>query len=214
MAGSSQAKALTCTISSGGKRPGATRSGAFFQPGQSLFEKALAPLADDFPAGVQAAGDLVIRPTFGRMENHLGAEHLKIWRRISGCSALQLLPFDCREFDFIRALSRHISTVPQWTELAIIIRYCIYEKKHLAEAGQTVGLEKTASSPPGEERETLRVPAARSAARLWRKCTSDRRLRAWWRTYLHAAEWGRQRLLEVMSRPACCSSSGTGPIAN
>jgi hypothetical protein len=94
----------------------------FLQASQSLFKKALTPLADDFAAGVQAAGDLVVGPTVGGMENHFGAEHLKVWQRIFGCSALQFLSFDCRKFDFVWAFSRHICTVPQWANLAITIR--------------------------------------------------------------------------------------------
>src|SRR5512136_532688 len=77
-AGSSQAKALTCTTTSGGKRPRATRSRTFLQTGESLFEEAFAPLTDDFPPGVQATRDGVIGPTFGGVKDHFGAEHLKI----------------------------------------------------------------------------------------------------------------------------------------
>ena len=104
VAGSSHAKALTCTISSGGKRPGATRSSTFFQPGKSLFEEAFAPLADDLPAGIQALSDFIIGQTIGRMKDHLGADNLAIWQRIFDGSALQFLSFLSCEFDFEGAL--------------------------------------------------------------------------------------------------------------
>ena len=43
VAGSSQARALTCTTSSGGKNPGTPRAGAFFQTRQAFLKEALAP---------------------------------------------------------------------------------------------------------------------------------------------------------------------------
>jgi len=69
---------LTCTTSSGGKGPGATRSGTFFEPRQALLEETFAPQADDLAASVQAFGDLVIGEAFGGMEDHSGADNLKI----------------------------------------------------------------------------------------------------------------------------------------
>lgn len=45
VAGSSQASALICTTSSGGKDPGAARARALFKPLYSLMEEALAPQA-------------------------------------------------------------------------------------------------------------------------------------------------------------------------
>jgi len=60
VAGSSHAKALTCTTSSGGKRPGATRSGTFFQTCQAFLKEALAPQANHFTASIQALSDLII----------------------------------------------------------------------------------------------------------------------------------------------------------
>src|SRR5947208_10648836 len=77
-AGGSHARALTCTTSSGGKRPGPTRSGTFFQARQAFLKEALAPKADDLPPRNQAFSDLIIRQTLGRMENHSGTNHLKI----------------------------------------------------------------------------------------------------------------------------------------
>jgi len=109
-------------MSSGGKRPGATRSRTFLQAGQSLFEEALAPLADDFPASIQTVSDLIVGQTLGRMEDHLGAEHLKIWQRILGGSALEFLPFLSCELDLVWAFSRHMTRVPQWVKLARKIR--------------------------------------------------------------------------------------------
>jgi hypothetical protein len=62
-----------------------------FQPAQALLEEALAPLADHFPAGVQPGRDEVIGQVFGGQEDHFGAEDLKVWQRILGGSAAQLL---------------------------------------------------------------------------------------------------------------------------
>ncbi len=58
--GSSQAIALTWMATSGGKGRGSSAAGTFLQAGQPLGGKALAPLGDDLPAGVQPRGDLVV----------------------------------------------------------------------------------------------------------------------------------------------------------
>src|ERR1700721_4251786 len=71
-AGSSQARALTCTTSSGGKSPGATRTIPFFQPGEAVGKEALAPKRDHFPPGVRAVGDLVVGHAPGGGKVHFG----------------------------------------------------------------------------------------------------------------------------------------------
>ena len=52
VAGSSQASALTSTVSSGGKGPRASRAGPLFEARQSFLEEALAPLANHLAPGV------------------------------------------------------------------------------------------------------------------------------------------------------------------
>ena len=78
VAGSSQASALTCTTSSGGKSPGSTRASLFFQSRQSLLEKAFAPQADDFASRMQARSNFVVAQAVGGEEDHLGSDDLKI----------------------------------------------------------------------------------------------------------------------------------------
>src|SRR2546422_7380830 len=56
VAGNSQARALTCTTTSGGERPGAPRAWEVLQPAEPLGEKAFAAQADDFAAGGHAVG--------------------------------------------------------------------------------------------------------------------------------------------------------------
>src|SRR5271157_1951302 len=82
--GNSQARALICTTTSGGKRPGPTRSGKFLQARQAFGEEALAPQADHFAAGIQAPGNFIISQSIGRMEDHSSARDLKIRQRIFG----------------------------------------------------------------------------------------------------------------------------------
>jgi hypothetical protein len=79
--------------SSGGKKPGTTRAGALVQAGQSIFEEALSPHADDLATGVQASGDLIIGQTLSGKKYHPGAQHLKIRQRIFRGSAEQLAFF-------------------------------------------------------------------------------------------------------------------------
>jgi hypothetical protein len=78
VAGSSQASALISTTSSGGKSPGSTRAGSFFQARQSLLVETLAPKTDHFAAGIQAQGNLVIAHALGRHQNHLGPLDLEV----------------------------------------------------------------------------------------------------------------------------------------
>ena len=58
--GSSQARALTATTTSGGKDRGSASPGPLFEAGQALLEEAFAPFRHDLPAGVKAGGDLVV----------------------------------------------------------------------------------------------------------------------------------------------------------
>jgi hypothetical protein len=78
VAGNSQASALILTTSSGGKSPGPTRAGAFFQACQSLPVEALAPLTYHFAARIQAQGDLVVANALGGHQNHLGSLDLEV----------------------------------------------------------------------------------------------------------------------------------------
>ena len=90
VAGNSHAKAFTCTTSSGGKSPGATRTRPLLQTCQSFLEKALAPHADDFTPGIEAVCNPVVRKPFGSEQNHSGPHHLEIRQRILAGSATEL----------------------------------------------------------------------------------------------------------------------------
>jgi len=81
-AGNSQARALTCTTSSGEKSPGTTRTISFFQAGEAVGKEALAPKRDHFTAGVEAVGDLVVGHALGGVKDHFGPLDLKIRQRI------------------------------------------------------------------------------------------------------------------------------------
>src|SRR5438046_2309683 len=72
VAGSSQASALTCTTTSGGKSPGPAWARLIFQPGQAFLVKALAPQAHNFAPRVQGRRNLVVAPTLGCQQDHLG----------------------------------------------------------------------------------------------------------------------------------------------
>jgi hypothetical protein len=64
-AGSSQARALTCTTSSGEGNPRATRARVFLQTRQAAFEETLPPHADDLAPGVESSSDSIVGQTFG-----------------------------------------------------------------------------------------------------------------------------------------------------
>ena len=77
-AGSSHARALTCTTTSGGKRARSPGSRLILQSRQTLLEKPFAPLANDFAARMQARSNLVVAQATGGEEDHLGADDLII----------------------------------------------------------------------------------------------------------------------------------------
>jgi hypothetical protein len=80
-AGISQARALICTTSSGGKDPGAARARALFEPGKSFMKEALAPQAHDIAPYRERSGDLLIGATLGGEQDHLAGD-FEIWQRI------------------------------------------------------------------------------------------------------------------------------------
>src|SRR5450631_522396 len=92
VAGSSQANALTSTMSSGGESPGTTWAPPFLQARQSLFEEALAPLADHLAARIEPCSDLIVIDASCGHQNHLRTYDLKIWQRIFHRTTIQL---DC-----------------------------------------------------------------------------------------------------------------------
>src|SRR5260370_6277425 len=76
VAGNSQARARTCTTTSGGKDPGAARARAFLQAREALLEKALAPQADHFAPGRQRRGDLIVGQALrDRKSTRLNSSH-------------------------------------------------------------------------------------------------------------------------------------------
>src|SRR5450631_2523468 len=107
VAGSSHASALTCTTTSGGKSPWSARASLIFQARQAVFEKALAPQAHDFASRMQARSNLVVAPTFGGEEDHLGPDDLIIRQRIFHGSPGQLGGLCTRQHDTVRASPWH-----------------------------------------------------------------------------------------------------------
>src|SRR3990172_4348551 len=88
--GSSHARALICTTSSGGKTPGAARPWTLFKACDALFKEPLSPHADDFTAGIESGCNLIVSQSLGRQKNDLGTDDLKIRQRILGCTPRQL----------------------------------------------------------------------------------------------------------------------------
>jgi hypothetical protein len=48
------------------------------KPGESLFEKSLAPLRHDLSAGIQARSNLIVAVPLGGEEDDLGSNHISI----------------------------------------------------------------------------------------------------------------------------------------
>jgi hypothetical protein len=107
VAGSSHARALTWTTTSGGKSPGATRAGALLEAGQAFAEETLAPGADDIATDRERGGNVIVTATVGRGEDDARPEHLEIRQRIFPGSGLKDLAFLRGERDDVRAVSRH-----------------------------------------------------------------------------------------------------------
>jgi hypothetical protein len=91
--GNSQAMALTCTTTSGGKNRGAARTWSLLQAWQALVKEAFAPKTNDVAAHRQRGGDFVIGQTLRRQKDHSGTKYNIIWQRILSHPALQELSF-------------------------------------------------------------------------------------------------------------------------
>src|SRR6266540_3502450 len=110
--GSSQARALTATTTSGGKDRRASRPGPLLQPRKAVLEEPLAPLGHHLPAGVQAGGDLVVVQAPGRQQDDLGPEHVPIRQRIFPGRSLQHGAFLRAGIENVWALPGHGSHLP------------------------------------------------------------------------------------------------------
>ena len=78
---------------SGGKSPRAAGTGEIGQSRETLFEKALAPLADHLAAGLEDLGDLVIGEALSGEKDHLGTDNLEVRRRIPGSHLAEMMGF-------------------------------------------------------------------------------------------------------------------------
>jgi len=76
--GSSQAKALTSTTTSGteARLPASPRS--LLQPFQAVLEEPFPPLTDDLEGGVEPLSNLLILHTLGGIEHNLGPDDINI----------------------------------------------------------------------------------------------------------------------------------------
>src|SRR5260370_38003286 len=72
--GSSQARALTCTTTSGGKNGRSPGSWFVLQTGQASLKESFAPLANDLARGRETGGNLVIGAALRGQEDYLGAK--------------------------------------------------------------------------------------------------------------------------------------------
>jgi len=85
--GSSHARALTSTMTSGGKDRGTTSAGAFLEAREAFLEETFAPLADDLAARVESRRNLIVAESLGGEEHDLGPDYVSIRQRIfSGLS--------------------------------------------------------------------------------------------------------------------------------
>jgi hypothetical protein len=154
VAGSSQAMAFTCTMSSGGKNRGSSRARSLLQTSDALVEEPLAPQAHHVAADGERCSDLIIGAALGGEQHHSGPQDRKLWQRVLTCATLQNLPFLVREFDHEWAFPRHtIPSSPQGRLTEKLHVDNIYTSPYLG--------EQVLSKPRGEN---LR-PASRTAPR-------------------------------------------------
>src|SRR5436309_8802272 len=107
VAGSSHARALIWTTTSGGKKPGAARARSLLQAVQAFVEEPFAPQTDHVASHRQRGRDGVVGPPVGGQQDHLGPEDGKIWQRILPGASLQRLRFLPRQLEVVWALPRH-----------------------------------------------------------------------------------------------------------
>src|SRR3989442_550286 len=110
VAGSSHARALIWTTTSGGENPGAARAWALLQAVQAFVEEAFAPETDHVTSDRERGSDRVVGPPLGGQQDNLGPENGKIRQRILPGAILQRLLFLPRQLDPVRAPPRHSSS--------------------------------------------------------------------------------------------------------
>jgi hypothetical protein len=76
--GSSQASALTATMSLGGKAGWAPAARSILQAAETFFEKTFTPLADNLPRGSHPKSDFVIFQAVSGQKNNLGSNDISI----------------------------------------------------------------------------------------------------------------------------------------
>jgi hypothetical protein len=76
--GSSHARALTSTTTSGGKKIRPTPTRTTLQSTQALLAKSFPPFADDLPGQIQACGDLGVLQALGRQQDDLRPDDVAV----------------------------------------------------------------------------------------------------------------------------------------
>jgi len=76
--GNSQARAFTCTTSSGGKNPGSPGTRLLLKARQTILKEALAPLAHDLAPSGERGSDLIVASPLCCEQDHLRSQDFKI----------------------------------------------------------------------------------------------------------------------------------------
>jgi len=106
-AGSWQARALICAISSSGKKEWSASSGFIHKPLLSFIEKALAPLTNCLSRQIKSFTDFFVLQTRCGKENYLGPDYISIRCRIFSSQAAQIIPFFVSQNNLKWTFSRH-----------------------------------------------------------------------------------------------------------
>jgi len=101
------------------------------ETGHALLEEAFAPEGHDLAPGMEAPGNRVIGPAFGRQEDHRSADDLEMGPRIRGGARLQHPRFVAGEDDSIGTRSRHRSVAIGLAHRVAYFRFQ-YKQKTLA----------------------------------------------------------------------------------
>ena len=136
-AGSSQANAFICAISSGKKNEGSTSPGSIDQSLLPLIEKTLTPLTNCLSWKIKLLTNLLILHAFCSHENYLSSNDIPIRCRISSGQGAQVIVFFLGQNDPKWTFSWH-DILPYYGRYHTlisstnqeIIRNCIYEENH------------------------------------------------------------------------------------
>src|SRR5829696_5301033 len=159
LAGSSHARALIATTTSGGESRGPPGPWLLLETGRALLAEAFAPLGNDLSGGVQTTGDLIVAQSIGGQQHDPGPYHIAVRSRIASGGRFEPIAFVFGQFDLVWAGFRHVlllypetSMPANPSERQVWLRHRNYVSAYLARWRTVPGTPPARAPSPGLER--------------------------------------------------------------